>query len=384
MTGTGSVRGVFDDNIDRVPENRRDDYFLAASAGLSVESRGLRLTGSGRYQLTAEFFRRDEDEPIPLTHAGSLAVAYAATRDLSLRVADSVRYSRRRETDAEAALLPVVPSGEVGVPEPPPPATPGSVPTRRVEQFNNTAVAGATYAAGPFTTLALEYSLASERFDEPDLTDSDTHRATFTAGRQVSRVDNVGVVYGFSVFAFDEPGDEPERRTRYAHDGRLRWGRRLGAATDLSASVGGSFTDHEEEGDLEWAGMTGALSIDRQEPNARFRVGYSRDLSTGGGRSSVQETDRAFVSVSRTLSRRWTGRFAVAAARNRNVDTGGGRTDTASASLDLGVRVTDWLRGEVTYDVEYVDESASPDAYYVNRISVGLTALFPVYRPTRF
>jgi hypothetical protein len=373
-----SVRETYDDNVDRVRDNRRDDFITSVGVGLTLRARSPRLTGAAGYGLGAEFFAKETEDQGQLTHTGSLSLGYQATRRLALSLGDNIRFSETAESDARLALPapPPEPGPGPAPAEVPPAVRPGSIPTRRVRRLANTAVAGFTYLYDERTTVGGSYGFEVTRFDAPDLVDTDTHRGSVTATRQVARNDRVGVTYALSWSRFDDR----DRGDRQFHDARLTWGHDFSQDISSSLSVGATWTDRGNVG----LGLVGDTTLTKRVGLTRYSLTYSGAFRTSEQTGEALRSDRAALGVARDFSRTLAGRAGAAYTRSEPLEDSAGVTHTYSATAGFGATLASWLRTDVDYSFERNDAPAGESSFRNNRVTVGLTVLFPPLEGSRF
>ncbi len=373
-----SVRETYDDNVDRVAVNRRDDFITAIGAGVTFAARGRQLATSARYGVEAAFFAKGTEDQGQLMHEGAVSVAYQATRRLGLSLADSARLARTSEPDARLALPPPAPAPGPGpVPVELPPVGPGGIPTRRVRQFANTAAAALEYQLDAFTKLNGGYSLEIARFDAPDLVDTDTHRVSGGATRQIAHRDRLGVTYTFSLFQFDTPGLED----RQAHEAIARWEHDFAPSLTAELDLGGAFTERESgfEG-----GAVGGAAATKRIGRTRYSASYHRTIATSGGTGEVLRSDRVAAGVVHEFAPWLMVQAGVAYARNEPIGGAAAATNSYSATASVMAQLTRSLRLVLGYSFERSEAPAGQTSFRDNQVTAGLTLLLPAVESASF
>lgn len=372
------VRETYDDNVDQVNENRRDDFITTVGAGLSLLAATPRLTGAAQYRFGVEFFAKGTQDQGQPTHGGSVSLTYQATPRLTLSLGDGIRYSRRTEPDASLAVPAAPPAPGPGpTPVPPPPAVePGTIPTRSVRRLNNTALAALAYQYDPRTSLGAAYSYSITDFGAPDLVDTERHRASVSVARQVTRRDEIGAEYAFSRFSFDDP----ERDERNVHELLGTWQHTFSPEISGGLSAGVIWTD-EEELDL---ALGGNASLTKRVGLTRYALGYSGSISADDGTGEVNKVDRVAIGLARDLSAHVTATLGGAFTRSEPLNGPSSPTHLYSATAGLEATLARWLQAGIAYSFERKEAPAADDSFRNNRVTVGLTVLLPAIMSRSF
>lgn len=361
-----SVEETYDDNVDRVADNRREDYITRVGAGLDLSFTDIRFGASLGYGISSEFFAKGTEEDGRLGHDASASLSFQATRRLTLTAGDGLRISHTTETAAEQAVPGAV---DPSVPPPPEATPPGTVPSRRTRQISNTATVGARYRYDRFTTLGATYGYQVQRYDAPDLVDTESHTAGLSANRQVSRRDTVGVSYSVKFPDTEDEGRDVEQ----IHDARLTWAHDFTADVSARVGVGATWTD---EGDVE-VGPVGDASVEKRVGRTRFRAAYASEYRVDTETGAFSRADTVSVGAAQEVSAATSISAGLAGGRSEPLDGDEGETLTWSATAGVRTMLARWLAASVGYTFERNDAPPGSDSFRSNRVTLGLTVLFP-------
>lgn len=363
------VRETYDDNVGRVHENPRDEFITTVGAGFGLTAVAPQFDASAHYRFGIEFFAKETEDQGRTTHTGAISLTRQVTPRLTVNLGDGLRYSRRTEPDAALAIpAPPAPPGPGPAPIPAPlPAEPGTLPTRSVRQLRNTARVALAYQYSLPAVLDGAYSYSVTEFDAPDLIDTQTHRLSAGVTRQLSERNAVGVEYSVSLFRFDDP--ERERREVHALVGK--WRHTLSPETVSEVTAGVAWTD---EGDVTGRGearLTSRMGL------TRYMLEYTGSVSVNESTGELNRVDRVAVGLARELSARVTAALGGAVARSEPLDGTSKPIVFYSAAAELEAILTRWLRAGVAYSFERREAVVAEDSFTNNRVTVGLSVVFP-------
>ena len=182
--------------------------------------------------------------------------------------------------------------------------------------YSNTSALQATYALSRRGSITMAGSYGLLRFTEPGNYDSNTTVASIGYNYQVSRNDTVGLVYRFSSYQY--PGNPQAYSDNVIS---VAYGRKITGRLALRAFIGPEITNFRipvgtssrktgfsATADMTYGFHRGAVMLD-----------YIHGLSAGSGVLIGSNLDEVAATVSRNLTRVWTGNVNFGYSRNSPV-----------------------------------------------------------------
>lgn len=261
LTPTVTLFEEYNDNVFLDNANRRADWITGAAPGLTLDLRGDTYRLAAGYDVVAETHARLQRLGGTFDRQnGVLESRYRPARRVTLTLADT--YLRSVETNLVSA---------------------SGIATGRARSWSNAATPGAAWELDPRWTLRLTGAYTAERFDRPDLVDSDIYRLTPAVERKLSERLTASAGYEAGYLAVRrEPG-------LLTHTALLGVVYRLGPT--LAGSLRAGPTVERREG-----GRDRVAPTVRADLRQAFRLGvaslaYERSLGTAGGLGGSTDVD---------------------------------------------------------------------------------------------
>lgn len=166
-------------------------------------------------------------------------------------------------------------------------------------------------------TLAGSYGLVHFVTDAP--TSINSRQVSGQAGYnyQLTRRDQLGIVYGFQDFRF--PG--PVGTTLMSHVANVLYGHRISGRLDLSVGGGPHATRIEDpiSGPRWTVSGNGHASLRYRFPQASLALGFRRFSNNGSGIVAGAISDVVTLTVSRPVGRKWSATIDTGYARNSSL-----------------------------------------------------------------
>ena len=250
-------------------------------------------------------------------------------------------------------------------------------------RYTNTAGAQVNYnlTARSSVTLGGLYSIL--RFTNAGNIESNDYIGNAGYNYQISRQDTIGLLYRFSSYHFlgapQAIGD---------HTIQAAYGRKITGRLALQLSGGPEISEFRlaEAGSnkKQYIGGSGGASLSYAFENGGVSFSYTHGLTSGSGVFVGATTDQITGSVSRKLSRVWTGSAHLGFARNRNAQTGPSVVNQSYDAVYAGGSLARPLGRNASFSVGYTgyfERSNSTicagancgSSFTTNQISVGLS-----------
>jgi hypothetical protein len=320
VTPSIAITGEFNDNVFQDNRNRRSDFILGITPGISIAIENPIYTLVGSYSFTSEIYADNTE----------LNDAFARQ---SLRLDGSYRVSPRLTLSLSEAFTMSNDSNLV-VTE--------NVSTGRTTSISNTLSPALAYQIDPRTQLRLRGSWTAVRYDSSTAFDSDTYAAdVFVDYAFTPRLTGSA---GYQVAYFAIEGDTDAT----THTPRLGVSYRFTPALTGSLSAGPTILV-PESGDTEvFPAITAALQQRFSWGSAT--VQYDQAIGTAGGLGGPTEDQSlgATVQVDR-LVRGLVVQFVPRYTRTRGTGNDSIDVDTVSLTLQARYEITRWMAAIAGY-----------------------------------
>jgi hypothetical protein len=199
--------------------------------------------------------------------------------------------------------------------------------------YNNTAALQATYALSRRSSITLSGSYGILSFVEAGNFDSYTAVESIGYNYALSPSDTVGLVYRFSSYQF--PGNPQAYGSNVMS---VAYGRKVTGRLALRLFIGPEITNYRIPVGTasRTTGFSTTANLTYGFHRGTFTLGYLHGLSSGSGVLVGSILDQATASVSRSLTRVWTGSLNFGYSRNEPV------RGTATSSYSV---YDDWFLG---------------------------------------
>ena len=359
ITPSLTVTQEYNDNILLDNDDRRSDFILGFTPGvtLALESSTYRLLAG--YNFTAEIFFKEENEgrnDAFSRHNFDLDGTWRVNPQLTLSLTDVFAFS------SDTNLL-----------------APEGVATGREEAFSNTLAGSAVYALTRLTSLRGTALWTVLRFDDEEIQDSDVYRVGPALEHAFTPRLSGSVGYEFGYFDI-----EREERT-VTHTPRLGVIFRATPTITLSLSGGPSVEVREDSGSR----VVPAISAAYRQ---RFAFGaatlaYDRYIGTAGGLGGTTENQTIIGSLE--VTRIWRGLSLALTPRYAIIESDDDRIDVRAFTLALQAtyRINAWATAVASYqffqqrsDTVVLTTSGTSLANDIdqNRVFVGIQVGYPI------
>jgi|SRR6516165_287381 hypothetical protein len=195
--------------------------------------------------------------------------------------------------------------------------------------YSNTFALQGTYALSRRGSITMAGSYGMLRFIESGSYDSNTTVASIGYNYELSRNDTVGLAYRFSAYRY------PANPQAYNDNViSVAYGRKVTGRVALRLFIGPEFTTFRIPvgTSSQTTGVSAAASLTYAFDKGSFSLGYIHGLSAGSGVLIGSNLDQVTATVSRNLTRVWTGSLNFGYAHNSPV--GGTKTSGYPAFND--------------------------------------------------
>jgi hypothetical protein len=189
----------------------------------------------------------------------------------------------------------------------------------QVPRIMNLALADVVEGLTPKSTITASGGYGFLHFlqDDPDLGNAFIGSSQLSGqvgyDRLLGKHDQAAIVYGYEKFEFSTGESFVNNLIQ------LMWGHRISGRMDFVIGAGPQFTQlSEEDNDLRIS-AAGRVELRYQFPRTYMDLSYSHFITSGSGFFAGAESDIGRLSVSRPLTRTWTGFSDIGYSRNSRV-----------------------------------------------------------------
>ncbi|MBI2157831.1 MAG: hypothetical protein HYU26_13155 [Candidatus Rokubacteria bacterium] len=356
FTPTVTLFEEYNDNVFLDNANRQADWITGAAPGFTLDLQGGTYRLAAAYNAVAETYAR-------LTRlngtfdrqSGVLESMYRPARAVTLTLADT--YIRSVETSLVSA---------------------SGIATGRVRSWANVVTPGAVWELDPRWTLRLTGTYTAERFDGPDLVDSDIYRLTPTVERKLSEriTATAGYETGYVVVR-REPG-------LLTHAALLGVVYRLGPTLTGSLRAGPTFELREDGRDRVAPSIRADLRQAFQSGSAS--LAYERSPGTAGGLGGGTDVDMVtgllrLDGLLKGLSVEFGPRYTSVRSVTQRASDRRFEAHAWTVGLHTVYRVASWMSLYLGYTFYEQRSNARPAADVdQNRATVGVQFGYPLTR----
>jgi len=219
-------------------------------------------------------------------------------------------------------------------------------------RYSNTFGAQVNYAltARSSVTVGGLYSLL--RFSDPGNIESDSYVGNAGYNYQITRKDTLGLIYRYSsdhYIGFGQAIGDQMIQAAY--------GRKITGKLALQLTAGPEITHFRvpqgTNGKTQFVSGSGTATVTVAIPRGNFSLNYSHGVTTGSGVFLGATTDQITGSVSRKLTRVWSGDAHLGYARNRNAETAQGVVNLNYDTLYAGASLARPLGRNANFSLGY-------------------------------
>lgn len=146
-------------------------------------------------------------------------------------------------------------------------------------------------------TLRTGVQARVNRFEDPDLTDSQRYLARLGLSQKIGRQNNFEVTYAFSYFDLDGEGRDDSR----AHGINFGWSRGDQTRNEVGVAVGVSMVDRVGQRNRQ---STGSASYRHRFQHVSFRSEFRQDLRSDTGNASVDVARRLYAGLDGSVGKK--------------------------------------------------------------------------------
>ncbi len=198
---------------------------------------------------------------------------------------------------------------------------PGIIPSQSIltgtgRRISNTALGQIKYALGPRTSITASGSYGMLRFLDPGFINSSNFQFMTGYDYKMNPADTIGVVYSMSMLRFGGISQSAD-----FHNFHLAYGRRITGRLALQLAGGPQFGTFQNPVTgsgkrVSWS-LRSALIYNFR--NTALGLNYSHGATTGSGVFVGSDADRVDATISRQLSRMWSGGLHFGYAHNHSI-----------------------------------------------------------------
>ncbi|MBI1737743.1 MAG: hypothetical protein HYR58_00660 [Acidobacteria bacterium] len=191
-----------------------------------------------------------------------------------------------------------------------------SILTATGRRISNTALGQFQYTLSPRASMTASGAYGLLRFLDSGFIDSDNYQFSAGYDYKLNAADTIGVIYSVSMMRF-----AGINRSADFHHIQLAYGRRLTGRLAMRLSGGpqiGNFTN-PVAGSRNRASWILRSSLIYNIRNTNLGLNYSHSTTSGSGVLVGSDADRADGSISRQLTRMWSGGLVFGFAHNRTI-----------------------------------------------------------------
>jgi hypothetical protein len=190
-------------------------------------------------------------------------------------------------------------------------------------QYSNTFGTQINYTLTPRSSVTVGGLFSILRFIDPGNVESNDYIGNVGYNHQISRADTIGLVYRYSSYHYigvnQAIGDQMIQ---------VAYGRKITGRIALQISGGPEITTFRvpqpPSTKTQYIGGAGSASLSYALENGGLSLSYSHGITAGSGVLVGATTDQVTGSISKRISRLWTGELHLGYARNANPQTGTG------------------------------------------------------------
>ena len=188
-------------------------------------------------------------------------------------------------------------------------------------RISNSAVVDVANSLTPLSSVTVAAGYGVIHFTGNPVGLINSHQLTFQAGydHQISRKDQLALVYGFQRFDFPQVGNG----SFDSHTVYLLYGHRLSGRLDLLMGGGPQMTFLHSNILGTSTRLTGSAKVlvRYRFPRVSLSANYDRHTTNGSGFFLGAQSDTARVALSRPFNRQWTGVLDVGLSRNQAIQS---------------------------------------------------------------